>query len=118
MFLDGNVYLNGAQPSKHEPNPLVLPDMDPGIELVEKADGLYLHVNHDKAWLQQERSLVTTEMLGKAKTPDIPYLNYNGQTLRIDIDYFGNRRNTSNPYPGPLIEPKEGRQAIKVWPKK
>jgi alpha-N-arabinofuranosidase len=118
MYMGGNVYLNGAKASKHEPDPLVLPDMDPGIELVEKADGLYLHVNHDKAWLQQERSLVRTEMLGKAKTPDFPYLNYNGQTLRIDIDYFGNRRNTSNPYPGPLIEPKEGRQAIKVWPKK
>ncbi|MCP4046719.1 MAG: xylosidase [Gammaproteobacteria bacterium] len=118
MFLDGNVYLKGALPSKHEPNPLVLFDIDPEIELSEKEDGLYLHVNHDKAWLQRERSLVTTKMLGKAKTPDLPYLDYNGQMLVIDKDYFGNRRNTNNPYPGPLIESKKGRQTTRVWPKK
>jgi len=118
MFMGGNVYLNGAKPSKHEPGPLVLPGMDPGIELVEKADGLYLQVNQEKVWMQQARSLVRTQMLGKAKTPDLPYLNYNGQALTIDTDYFGNHRNTKNPYPGPFIEPEEGRQAIRVWPKK
>jgi len=117
MFMDGNVYLNGAEPSKHEPDALVLPGMDPGIRLLEKADGLYLHVNHDKAWLQRERRPATTQMLGKAKTPNLSYLNYNGQALMIDTDYFGNKRNIKNPYPGPFIEPEDGRQAIRVWPK-
>jgi alpha-N-arabinofuranosidase len=118
MFLGGNVYLNGAKPSKHESDPIALPNMDPGIKLVEKEDGLYLQVGHDKVWTQQERSLVTTEVLGKAKTPNLPYLNYNGAALKIDRDYFGNKRNTKNPHPGPFNEPKEGRQSIKVWPKK
>jgi alpha-N-arabinofuranosidase len=118
MFLGGNVYLNGAKPSKHESDPMALPNMDPGIKLVEKEDGLYLQVGHDKVWTQQERSLVTTEVLGKAKTPNLPYLNYNGAALKIDRDYFGNKRNTKNPHPGPFNEPKEGRQSIKVWPKK
>ena len=118
MFLGGNVYVNGAKPSKHESDPLVLPNIDPEIQLVEKKDGFYLQIDHDEAWTQQERCLVTTEVLGKAKTPDLPYLNYNGQALTIDTDYLGNHRNTKNPYPGPFIEPEEGRQAIRVWPKK
>jgi alpha-N-arabinofuranosidase len=118
MYLSGNVYLNGAKPSKDESDPLVLPDTDPGIELVEKEDGLYLHLIHDKAWRQQERRLVTTDMLGKAKTPDLSYLNFNGSVLKIDRDYFGDKRDTVNPYPGPFIQPREGRQSIKVWPKK
>ncbi len=67
MFLDGNLYLKGALPSKHEPNPLVLFDIDPEIELSEKEDELHLHIYHDKAWLQQERSHVTTNKLGKVK---------------------------------------------------
>ena len=117
MILGGNVYLNGAKPSKHELDPLVLPDIDPGIKLEEKEDGLYLQVAHDKAWTQQERFLVTTKILGKAKTPDLPYLDYNGEDLKIDRDYFGDKRDTVNPYPGPFIQPKEGRQSIKVWPK-
>jgi alpha-N-arabinofuranosidase len=117
MFMDGNVYMNGAQPSKHEPDPVVLPAMDPGIELVESADGLYLRIDHDQAWRQQERRIVTTELLGKARTPALPYLNYNGQALAIDTDYFGHRRNTQNPVPGPFDTPEAGSHTIKVWPK-
>jgi alpha-N-arabinofuranosidase len=117
MILSGNVYLNGAKPSKHELDPLVLPDTDPAINLVEKEDGLYLHLNHAKAWMQQQRGLVTTETLGKARTPDLPYLDYNGEELKIDRDYFGEKRDTANPCPGPFIQPKEGRQSSKVWPK-
>jgi hypothetical protein len=118
MFLGGNVYVNGAKPSKHESDPLVLPNIDPEIQLVEKIDGFYLQIDHDEAWTQQERCLVTTEVLGKAKTPDLPYLNYNGAALKIDRDYFGNKRNTKNHCAGPFNEPKEGRQSIKVWPKR
>jgi len=118
MFLDGNVYLNGAEPSKHELNPLLLPNLDPGIRLLEKEDGLYLKIDSDEAWGQRERSIVTTELLGKAKTPSLPYLNYDGAPLTIDIDYFGEKRNTRNPSAGPFDEPKEGSQSVKVWPKK
>jgi len=118
-FAEVDVYLNGAKPSKDESDPLVLADTDPGIKLVEKEDGLYLHLIHDKTWMQQERRLVTTEMLGKTKTPDLPYLNFNGSALKIDRDYFGDKRDTVNPYPGPFIELQTNAgQSIKVWPKK
>jgi alpha-N-arabinofuranosidase len=118
MFLGGNVYLNGARPSKHESDPLVLSDVDPKVQLIKKADGLYLQIDHDEFWAQQERSLVTTELLGQAKAPDLPYLNYDGAPLTIDVDHFGHRRNSGILFPGPFDELKEGRQAIKVWPKK
>ncbi len=64
------------------------------------------------------KTLVTTEMLGKAKIPDLPYEQPDGKPYRIDTDYFGNKRKTNNPYPGPFNEPKEGKQLIKVWPRK
>jgi len=118
MFLSGNVYLNGAKSSKHAPDPLVLPDVNPGVQLIEKEGGVYLQIDHNEAWAQQKRSLVTTELLGKAKTPDLSYLNYDGAILAIDIDYFGDNRNAGNPYPGPFNELKAGQQTIKVWPKK
>ncbi len=65
--------MNGDKPSKHESDPLVLPAIDPGVKLVEKSDGMYLHVNYDKVWTQQKGRLVTTELLGKAKTPNLPW---------------------------------------------
>ena len=42
--MDGNVFLKGAKPSKHEKDPLVKPEFDPALKLVEKADGFYLEI--------------------------------------------------------------------------
>jgi alpha-N-arabinofuranosidase len=73
-------------------------------------------MNFDKTWGNDQRSLVTSDMLGKAVIPDLPYEDPDGNPYRIDMDYLGEKRNTENPYPGPLDERKPGRQLIKVWP--
>jgi len=118
VYMAGNAFLGRAEPSKHEENPLVVPKIEPGFKLVERSDGWYLQVESNKKWANHNRTLVTTEMLGKAKIPDLPYEDPDGKPYRIDTDYFGNKRKTNNPYPGPFDEPKEGEQLIKVWPKK
>ncbi len=41
-----------------------------------------------------------------------------GKPIRIDTDYYGNKRKTDNPYPGPFGYPLNGEQLIKVWPGK
>ena len=112
----GNVFLKGAKPSTHEQNPLVLPDFDPAIKLVEEKDGVYLHITLDKAWAEkQPRPLVTTELLGKAKIPDLPYEQPDGSPYRLDTDYFGKKRTAANPGPGPFELPAGGEQVLKVW---
>jgi alpha-N-arabinofuranosidase len=116
--MDGNVFLGRAEPSKHEKNPLVQPKVEPGFKLVEKSDGWYLQIEFNKKWADHKRSLVTTEMLGKAKIPDLPYEDPDGKPYRLDTDYFGSKRNTKNPYPGPFNKQKEGKQLIKVWLRK
>jgi alpha-N-arabinofuranosidase len=116
VFMTGNVFLKSAKPSKHESNPLVQPNVSPGIKLVEKSDGMYIEITLDKVWAQQQRQVVTTVLLGKAKTPDLPYEQPDGSPYRIDTDYFGKKRNTANPFPGPFELPEGGRQVLKVWP--
>ena len=102
VFMAGNVFLHGAKPSKHEQDPLVLPEVDPEITLVDTSDGVYLHMKLDKAWVQQPRQLVTTDLLGKASTPDLPYEQSDGSPYRIDTDYLGRQRNEANPCVGPF----------------
>ncbi len=117
MQMAGNVFLKSARPSTHEQNPLVLPEFDPGIKLVEEKDGIYLHIALDKVWTEkQQHPLVTTELLGKATVPDAPYERPDGSPYRLDSDYFGNKRNAANPYPGPFEMPESGEQVLKVWP--
>ena len=113
----GNVFLKGAQSTKHEQDPLSQPKFDPEMKLVEEKDGVRLHITLDKTWAEkQSRRLVTTELLGRAKIPDLPYEQPNGSPYRIDTDYFGRKRNAANPFPGPFELPMGGRQVLRVWP--
>ena len=85
--------------------------------VVEKADGWYLELTLDKAWAtEQTRKLVTSELLGKAKIPNLPFENPDGTPIRITTDYFGHKRDTGNPFPGPVELPAGGKETLKVWP--
>ncbi len=116
VWMDGNVFLKGAKPSKHEKDALRVPDFDPAIRLVEKADGWHLELTLDQGWAgQRTRQLVTTALLGKAAIPNLPYERPDGTPLRITADYFGQQRNGSNPAPGPFEQLGPGRLDLKVW---
>ena len=116
VFMAGNVFLHQAAPSKHEADPVVQPEVDPDVKLVEKSDGLYLRVPFDKNWAQRQRRIVTTDLLGKTDAAGLPYEHADGSPYRIDTDYFGRARNLANPFPGP-VEPVNGdKQAMKIWP--
>ncbi len=113
--MSGNVFLKGARPSAHETDFLLRPEIDPGLNLVEKADGCYLELSLDKGWSgEQSRRLVTTELLGKASIPDVPYEQRDGAPVRVNIDYFGKERNEANPTPGSFENPGSGSLTLKV----
>ena len=117
LWMNGNVFLNKAQPSQFEKSPLLRPDFDPDIKLVEKSDGLYLEITVDRAWAEQtSRQIATTDLLGKAKIPALPYEQADGSPYRIDTDYLGKKRNAANPFPGPFELAEGDKQVLKVWP--
>ncbi len=113
----GNVFTVGSHPSKFDSDALSATNFDPGIKLTEQPDGWYLTINLDSAWgNEHNHQLVTTELLGKAACPNVPYDNRDGSPLSIDTDYFGRPRNTVNPFPGPFELQESGPQVIRVWP--
>lgn len=110
----GNVLLKGAKPSKYEKDALVA-DADPAIRLTEKPDGWYLEMTLDAAWLTQHtRQTVTTDLLGKAAIPNLPYERPDGSPIRVQTDYFGRARDQANPTPGPVERPGSGPIGIRV----
>ena len=114
----GNVFTKGAAPSKVDKDALLKPDFDADVKLTQKADGWYFTLASDDAWrTAQKRALVTTELLGRAKIPDQEFTHPDGSPLTIQTDYFGKKRNPSNPFPGPIEITKTGKQEFKVWPK-
>lgn len=115
-FASGNVFSKDAKPSKFDAGTLVLPDFNAGLSIGQRIDGWYLTLNDDGSWREKARcEPVTTESLGKAKVSGCAYDNPDGSPLRVDTDYFGNKRDEKHPFPGPFEKPHAGK-AMKVWP--
>ena len=89
------------------------------LNIIKKDDGFYIEWANNPAWsMNQNRTLITTELLGKTVISDAKFEYPDGSPVSIDTDYFGNPRDKSNPTPGPFEGLKEGKQLIKIWPKK
>lgn len=115
--IDGNVFLGKAAASKQEACPLVSSGYSTAVSLIEKQGCWYLQVGLDPAWRnQQRRPLVTTDLLGMAVTPQARFEKPDGSPLRIDRDYFGQRRDKDNPFPGPFEHPRATQTVICIWP--
>jgi alpha-N-arabinofuranosidase len=115
LHTGGNVYYNGAEPYAKEADPLTLADLNPGIRLAEEGGRTVLHLTLGKSLRKVATTRVTTQLLGKATIPGLPYENPDGSPLQLDTDYFGKRRDKSNPLPGPFEKPGTGALTLRVW---
>jgi hypothetical protein len=114
----GNGYLAGAKPSAYDKEASVAPDFKPGLKLEKKPDGWWLEMSIDPAILKKPmRTLVTTDLLGTAKIPNVKFEQPDGTPYKLDTDYFGGKRNTATPAPGPIELSDKNKIRLKVWPK-
>jgi len=118
-FMKGNVFLAGARASKkYEKEPSVLKKQESGIVLTEQEGVFSLDIDiPERAINNITRKIITTEILGTASIPGLPYENRDATPLAINTDYFGTLRSEENPAPGPFEILFSGKQKVKVWPK-
>lgn len=115
MHVDGNVYLNGANPFTGEKSS-VESDFNPEVGISKQGENVFLNIYFDNSVSKIKTQLITTELLGKTKISRQNYENPDGSTLIIDSDYFGNQRNKNNPSAGPFEKPEIGKALkLKVW---
>ena len=88
----------------------------PDIKVEEKGDNVYLHITINPQQNKAKTKLVTSQLLGKAEVPDLPFETPDGKPFTIDTDYFGKKRDMDNPSSGPFENPGTGRVTLKVWP--
>jgi alpha-N-arabinofuranosidase len=116
IWASGNVYTRNTKASKFDREALVKPEFDPHVRLTEKSDGWYLELRVDPAWTkQQKRKIITTELLGKAKVPNLSYENGDGTPISILTDYFGKKRSIESPFPGAIEYTGNAAITVKVW---
>lgn len=115
VWISSNIYYNGAVPYKDETNFIEGSNYNPDMKVVEEGDHIYLQFTLGDSYYNQKNKLITTELLGKAKMPNEAFENPDGTPLKIDTDYFNNKRSQSNPSTGPFENPGKGLIKLKVW---
>ncbi len=113
----GNVYYNGAQPCGTEAGPLMFATHNPAVKLEQKDGQFDLYCNLGTQLKDAITLSVTTDSLGKATIPNLPFENPDGSPVKIDIDYFGKTRQGANPFPGPFSAAPQTDIAVRVWPR-
>ncbi|SFW78512.1 right-handed parallel beta-helix repeat-containing protein [Chitinophaga sancti] len=118
LWMDGNVFIAGAQPADKETFPVWSNIYNPNLSIVSKNDGLYLSIKLDKTWKEfQHRRLVKTDMLGRTIYSNLPFEAPDGSPITLDTDYLNQKRDNTNPFPGPFEwkDNTNNTQLIKVW---
>lgn len=116
LYMDGNVYVSKNKAYKLDKNASIFNTNDFILNIIKKDNEFYLQWNYDSKWnSSKNRQTITTEILGKTKVSKAKFEYPNGDPLIIDVDYFGKKRNSNNPTPGPFE--KINKTEIKVWPK-
>jgi len=113
--ISGNLYYNGALRSSKDVDAVSSATYNPEISLVEDGVNGFLHFTLDDAYFKNTLKVVDTELLGTAKIPRAVFENIDGTPLRIETDYWGNKRSAGNIHAGPFAEIKKGKIELKVW---
>ena len=114
VWISGNIYYNRALPSNKDRIKVERPDFKPDFKINEVGNQVFLILRLEDIPSDLKTSLITTELLGKAKMANEGFENPDGTPLKIDSDYSGNSR-SANPMAGPFEFVKSGEQTIKIW---
>jgi hypothetical protein len=115
VFINNNVYYNGALSFKNEINKIESLAYNPKLKFVEYGDRVYLHITLDESFFNHNGAIITSELLGKAKIPNATFENRDGTSMIIDKDYFGALRANEQVTAGPFSFLEEGELVLKVW---
>lgn len=106
VWINGNVYFNGAKPWKKEEKKLVVKRFKATADVVER-NGKYVLVTNLFGKVKDfPVGIINTDILGKAFQPDQRFENTDGSDIVFNYDYFGNDRGVMT-IAGPFAEAKE-----------
>ena len=112
-YIDGNVYLAGAEAFDREEEKLVSRE-DPAAALTQEEDGLYLTLTLPAGLEQLRTRPIDGSVLGLVRIVEAAYENPDGSPVSLDTDLLGNPR-SARPTPGPIEGLKPGVNRVKIW---
>lgn len=116
VYIDRNVYLDGAKGYAKEEHPLYGEGLFQ-VRIQKEADGVYLEAEVKDAFFEQNGAIVRTENLGCTRAAEGLFENPDGTPITFDVDYCGEIRGKTPVLAGALNDLKPGHNRIPVWQK-
>jgi len=114
--LDGNVYLDGAEKSKHDKTGIV--DESPiNGEFTGEKFPVTLSVTLGKTALSAACKPVTSKGVGVFEIPGMALETQDKKPLDVTTDYYGNPIKAEKVLPGPFQKIVEGKNSFTLWPR-
>ena len=111
VWVDGNVYLNGASVCRHEKHYLRPESANVKVKLTERDGRPCLRTNLYEFLGDFRSGLITSDVLGRAFEPEQRFENPDGTGIVFDRDYFGERRG-ADILPGPFADARNAERAL------
>jgi len=115
VWIEGNLYYNGAEPSELDKKAIRSSSYDPEISLLDEGEHGFLQFTFHDSFYQHQVAIVTTELLGEAIIPKAIFDLPDASPLKIDSDYFGSRRTGAINHAGPFSALNKGKVVLGVW---
>ncbi|OUM89036.1 MAG: hypothetical protein BAA01_13360 [Bacillus thermozeamaize] len=102
VAMGGNLYLGGAVPGRHEPGAKTHEQRGVEIERDPSQGKVRVRITEPERIRGASPMVVTTDLLGSTYHAAMKFENPDGTPLRLDADFFGNRRPDADVTPGPF----------------
>ncbi len=112
VYLDGNVYFNGAQAAKREKSKLENKEFNPKMKLETIAGKVYLQCELPNGFTNFKTPIHSTETLGRVRMADAEFDAPDGQSICLNQDYF---QKEIESIPGPIYSLSDGENNVLVW---
>lgn len=113
VYIDGNVYLQGAKAFDREENCLTDPEAAE-VAVTEEGDTVFLQISLPEKIREVMTECVTSAKLGLTRLSEARFEAPDGSALSLDQDMTGEARG-EHPLPGPLEGLRPGKNRVVVW---
>lgn len=114
VYINNNMYLNGALPFERECDKVVDDSFNPEVRIVDEGDEVYLSIELPESFEGFTGEIHSTDTLPRVRIVDAEFEKPDGSKVVLDSDYLDNQKNDRSPL-GPLSTLKKGKNYIRVW---
>ncbi|WP_339196232.1 right-handed parallel beta-helix repeat-containing protein [Paenibacillus sp. FSL P4-0176] len=108
VAMGGNVFLNDAVPSRHEPQAKIVAQKGVTIETNLALGKVHIQIHDPELLRGTSAMLVTTDLLGKTYHANMKFEEPDSTPYHFDSDFFGTKRPDADVTPGPFELNEQG----------